>query len=252
MSASEPLDPRVAELLSAHLDGAVSPEERALAEQWIASSPDARAEYESLAAVKAVLGGLGEVEPPFGFYDRMLRQGTPEPEVTSAVDRAAGRAPSRRRRSGRSAAAVAAAVVASAAAFVVIGGTSAPAEAVRPPIEAVASGDADGVVSVDGEAGQVRALRQEADDVAWGELPRGVRRVEDGAEVWEDLTTDDGAERVVVFRDGVVVTVFAEGIEVDLLVDQAIVVVEEQPADDGGAGARVREAFEGLLDSLSP
>lgn len=247
--SAEPLDPRVAELLSALLDGAVTDEERATADAWLERSPEARAELESLAEVKAALGGLGEVEPPFGFYDRMLRQGTPNPEVTSAVDRAEAR------RGGRgrwSPGVVVATLVASAAAFVLIGGVVAPDRSIRPPIEAVASGDASGLLALRSEGGPIRALRQEADGVAWGELPEGLRVDDDGAEIWQDLTTDEGEERVIVFRDGVVVTAFAEDVAVDDLVDAAVELVDEQPAEGGdGIGDRIRDAFEGLLDSLS-
>lgn len=189
----------------------------------------------------------------------MLQQGTPTAEVISAVDRAADRATERagarsrpRSQSRRSAATVALALVASAAAFVVVGGGAAPDRSVRPPIEAVAAGDADGLLRIRGASGSIRALRQEADGVRWDELPDGVRRTGDGADVWEDLTTDDGDARVVVFRDGVVVTVFGEGAEAAALVDEAIEIVEQQPAPEPSLGERVREAFGGLLDALSP
>jgi hypothetical protein len=246
MSIDDTLDPQVAELLSALLDGAVDAEERAVAEAWLERSAAARAEYASLAQVKAALGGLGEVEVPFGYFERMLSQGTPQPVVTSAVDRAAAR-----RASWRGPAAVVVSLVASAAAFVVIGGAAAADRPVRPPIEAVTSGDADGLFSIRGDDGPVRALRQEADGVAWSELPEGLRLDDDGAEIWQDLTTEGDQERVIVFRDGVVVTVFAEGAEVDDLVDEALDVVEEQPAGDDGLLDRAGNAFESLLESLS-
>jgi ferric-dicitrate binding protein FerR (iron transport regulator) len=239
--SGETLDPRVAELLSALLDGAVTEEERSVAEAWLERSPVARAEYQGLAEVKAALGGLGDVEVPFGFYERMLRQGTPRPEVASAVDRARSRR--------RSAGAVALALVASAAAFVVVGGrVESP---VRPPIEAVAAGDAEGIRSLRAGGQPVRLLRQEADRVAWTELPEGRRAVAEGAHVWEDLTTEGDDVRVVVSRDGVVVTLAAEGVAVGLLVEAGIGVVEDEPARTDGIGERVRTAFERLLESLS-
>jgi hypothetical protein len=244
--SAEPLDPQVAELLSALIDGAVTDEERAAAEAWLERSPAARAEYRSLAEVKATLGGLGEVEPPFGFYDRMLRQGTPTPEVTSAVDRAE----ERRHASRRSPVVVIATLVASAAAFVVIGGVTAAERPIRPPIEAVAADDVDGLQAVRSPGGPIQALRQEADGVAWDELPEGLR-VDDGdTEIWQDLTTDAGEERVIVFRAGVVVTAFGEDVDVDDLTDAAVEVAEEQPADRSIVD-HIRDAFEGLLDSLS-
>jgi hypothetical protein len=242
----EALDPQVAELLSALLDGAVTADERAVAEAWLERSALARAEYASLAQVKAALGGLGEVEVPFGYFDRMLSQGTPRPVITSAVDRAAAR-----RSSWRGPAAVVVSLVASAAAFVVVGGAAGADRPVRPPIEAVAAGDADGLFAIRSDEGAAQALRQEAGGVAWSELPEGLRLDEDGAQIWQDLTTEGDQERVIVFRDGVVVTVFADGADVDELVDEALEVVEEQPADDDGLLDRVGNAFESLLESLS-
>ena len=57
-----------------------------------------------------------------------------------------------------------------------------------------------------------------------------------------------------MFRDGVVVTVFAEDAEdaeVDDLVDEAVEVVEEQPAGDPSVVDRARNALENVLESLS-
>jgi hypothetical protein len=250
------LPEEVAELLSALLDGAVSDAERAEAEAWLERSPEARAEYESLGQVKAALGGMGEVEPPFGFYDRMLRQGTPEPEVTSAVDRAkdgGSRLP-------RRLAAAAVAAVAAAAALVVVGGSSAQDD-VLPPIEAVAAGDdgeAEGLRTLEGEQGPVNLLRQEAGGVRWDELPDGLRLDDGETEIWQDLTTDEGEQRVIVFRGGVVVTVFASSVEdddevVDELIAEASEVIEDEPADEGdGVLDRFRRGVDKLVDLVVP
>ena len=258
MSSPTPdvLPDEVAELLSALLDGAVTDAERAEAEAWLERSPQARAEYESLGQVKAALGGMGEVEVPFGFYDRMLRQGTPEPEVTSAVDRRAGRSHLPRRLAGAAVAAVAA-----AAALVVIGGTSTP-DPVLPPIEAVAAGEADGAAeelrTLEGEQGPVHLLRQEAGGVRWDELPEGLRLDDGETEIWQDLTTDEGEERVIVFRGGVVVTVFASSLEdedeaLDELIDEAAEVIEDEPADEGnGIVDRFQRGIDELVDLVTP
>ena len=216
----EPVDPRVAELLSALLDGAVTAEERAVAEQWLERSAAARAEYESLAAVKAALGGMGEVEVPFGFYDRMLRQGTPTPEVTSAVDTARAGGRSKRWIAGAAAAAVAAAAV---AVLVAGGGDS---TVIRPPVEEVAAGTAPDVQTLSRRGEDVNVLIQEADDVDWDELPNGRRDRVDGADTWVDLTTDDDEERVIVSDDGIVVTLAAEGLAVDDLVEYGLDLVD--------------------------
>lgn len=213
LPTSEPLDPRVAELLSAYLDGAVTDDERATAEAWLERSAEARAEYGSLAQVKAALGGMGAVEPPFGFYDRMLRQGTPTPEVTSAVDRGARRA-NRRWLAGGAAAAVAV-----AAALLVVAGSGGDRDVIRPPVEEVAAGTAEDLRTLRVEERPVRVLRQEADDVAWDDLPDGERGREGGADTWVDLTTEGEEERVIVSDDGVVVTLAAEGIAPDALID---------------------------------
>ena len=242
----------VAELLSAMLDGAVTADERATAEAWLERSPEARAEYESLAQVKAALGGMGEVEVPFGFYDRMLRQGTPQPEVTSAVDRKAGTTHWPRRLAGAAVAAVAV-----AAALVVVGGTPSQ-DPVLPPIEAVAAGDADDVRTFDGDQGPVHLLRQEAGGVEWDELPEGARLDTGDAEIWQDLTTDEGEERVIVFRGGVVVTVFATSVEdedeaVDELIAEATEVIEDEPADEGSSIIdRFRRGIDKLVDAVTP
>lgn len=244
----------VAELLSALLDGAVTDDERATADDWLARSAEARAEYESLAQVKAAVGGMGEVEVPFGFYDRMLRQGTPEPEVTSALDPGARRAP----RGRRLLVAGGAALVGAAAALVVVGGR-ADEPVVRPPIEAVASGAGAEVRTLDGPQGPISLVRQEAGGVRWDELPEGLRLDQGGSEVWQDLTTADGEERVIVFRDGVVVTVFASSLDdeeaaVDELVDEAEAVIDAEPADERGNGIldRLRRGVEKLVDFVSP
>jgi len=255
----EALPDEVAELLSALLDGAVTDAERAEAEAWLERSDAARAEYESLGQVKAALGGMGEVEPPFGFYDRMLRQGTPEPEVTSAVDtavdRRAGRSHLPRRLAGAAVAAVAA-----AAALVVVGGTSTPDD-VLPPIEAVAAGEPDGAAedlrTLEGEQGPVHLLRQEAGGVRWDELPEGLRLDDGETEIWQDLTTDEGEERVIVFRGGVVVTVFASSLEdedeaLDELIDEATEIIEDEPADEGnGIVDRFQRGIDELVDLVT-
>lgn len=218
------LDPQVAELLSALLDGAVTEQERATALAWIERSPEARAEYESLALVKSTLGGLGEVEPPFGFYDRMLRQGTPTPEVTSAVDTAASGG--RRRPRGLIAGAAAAAVAVAAALVLVVGGGS-DSTVIRPPIEQVAAGSAPDLQTFRRSGTEVNVLRQEADDVDWDALPNGVRGRDEGADTWIDLTTEGEEERVIVSEDGIVVTLTADGVSTDDLIDLGHDVIDE-------------------------
>ena len=149
--------------------------------------PEARAEYESLAAVKAALGGLGEVEPPFGFYDRMLRQGTPTPEVTSAADRARRRPRGRwlaaggadRRRGGR-----------------LRGRGRGHRRPSRPPVDEVAAGDRRGV-SPSGPAASRRWPWPRTPTRCGGtSCPTALRGTEGDAETWIDLTTEDPEVRV--------------------------------------------------------
>lgn len=63
------------ELLSALLDGELTPAEEAEVRAWLDTDPDARADLEALAAVRSAVRALPAVDPPFGFYERMLREG---------------------------------------------------------------------------------------------------------------------------------------------------------------------------------
>ncbi|MGH3443256.1 MAG: anti-sigma factor family protein, partial [Nitriliruptorales bacterium] len=218
-----PLDPRLAELLSALLDDEVTPDERAAAEAWIARSAEARVEYDELARVRGQLRGLPEVEPPFGFYDRMLRQGTPTPAVRSAFDR-------RRRaaRVWRSTGGVVASVAAAAVLFVSVGGVT--AEPVRPPLDELEDGRSavralaleeteervlprnaedlelqaafrgdDRVMGVFAtEDGTLVAVYRQEGDVDWEGLPSGVRGEVGSYDTWRDLTTEGDLERIIV------------------------------------------------------
>ena len=220
------------ELLSASLDGAVTAEEAAAVEAWLAASPEARAERHGLAAVKAALGGLPAVEPPAGFFEAMLERGSPRAEVVAL-----------RRR--RPLLAAAAAVVAAAAAAVVIAGSS--SATVTPPVDGVEAALTAPVEGLDVEVtDRFALLRQDADDVHWDRLPHGDRDEQDGADTWVDLTSDPGVARVVIAREGRVYTLVSEDLDADELVDVGL----DLPADDSLLG-RFRRASEGLLDSFS-
>jgi hypothetical protein len=115
---SRPDDPRDAELhdlLSALLDGELSAAETAEVRAYVERSPDAQADLDALARVRSWVRDLPEVDPPFGFYERMLSP--------------------RNRRYGSKAAA---ALVAAAAAIVVILGLTPVADTVVPPVNAYA------------------------------------------------------------------------------------------------------------------
>jgi anti-sigma factor RsiW len=209
---SEPLDQRVAELLSADLDGAVSPEEHELARQWVERSPAARAEQASLAAVRAAVAGLPLVDPPAGFFEAMLERGAPRPEGAPV--------PLRR----RPILAAGAAVAAAAAGWVVVAGGG--AAAVTPPVEDVEAALLD-------EGGPF-ALRQQTGEVAWSELPDGRRGRDDGAATWVDLTAPRGMARIVVARDDVVLTLVSADLDADALVEVGIGELDDRgPAGDG-------------------
>jgi hypothetical protein len=270
-AADEPLDPQVAELLSAGLDGDLSPDERSAADAWVERSAAARAERDALLGVKAALAALPGVEPPPGFLEAMLEHGSPRPAVVVVARR--------QHRWGRSPAALAVSALATAAAWVVVAGAA--AEPVQPPVDGVQaaaldvaglrSADADDapiqragrlelveamhhddeVLAVLGDRGgtRVAVLRQEG-PVDWADLPDGDRGRLAGATTWVDLTSDPGVARVVVARDGAVYTLVSADMAADVLLDLGA----DLPAGDGvdhGLGARARRACESLVEALS-
>ncbi len=231
----EPLDPRVAELLSASLDGALTPEERDAADAWIERSAAARLERDRLAEVKAAVGALPAVEPPAGFFEAMLERGSPRADAEVVP---------LRRPWGRSPATVAASAVATAAAWLLFAGPA--PEAVRPPLDGVESAALTG-------ARPFALVRQEG-PVAWDDLPAGDRGERDGAATWIDLTTEEGLARVVVARDGAVYTLASEELDADALLDVGLDQPAGDPADaDSGDGLldRARRAAGSLVDALS-
>lgn len=61
------------DLLSGLLDGELSPEAEAAAYQHVAACSRCTRELEDVRAARAWVRDLPAVEPPFGFYERMLR-----------------------------------------------------------------------------------------------------------------------------------------------------------------------------------
>ena len=226
------------ELLSASLDGALTPAEAEQVDAWLGASPDARAERDGLAAVKAALGGLPDVEAPAGFYERMLEAGTPRP---------GGDVVELRRR--RPLVAAAGAVAAAAAVTVLVAGSGAT---VTPPVDdveaalAAAPASDDRVALLSQGDGDVAVLRQDASDVNWGRLPHGERDERDGADTWVDLTSDPGVARVVVAREGRVYTLVSEDLPAEALVEVGL----DLPGDDSVVG-RFRRACEALVEAFS-
>jgi Putative zinc-finger len=63
------------ELLSAYLDGELTPAERAYVDEHLATCALCRGDLEGEREVRSALRDLPDVEPPFGFYERILRYG---------------------------------------------------------------------------------------------------------------------------------------------------------------------------------
>ncbi|HEY1279770.1 MAG TPA: zf-HC2 domain-containing protein [Acidimicrobiales bacterium] len=67
------------ELLSAYLDGEVTADERAYVEEHLTTCSTCRAEFEEERDVRAAVRSLPPVDPPFGFFERVLREGPTDP-----------------------------------------------------------------------------------------------------------------------------------------------------------------------------
>jgi hypothetical protein len=104
--------------LSALLDGELSPAERSEVEAYVGRNPEAQQELAALERVRTMVRSLPAVDPPFGFYERMLSPRT-----------------SRRRHRWPSAVA---AVGVAAATIVLIVGITPAADLVVPPVAAYA------------------------------------------------------------------------------------------------------------------
>jgi hypothetical protein len=105
------------DLLSALLDGELAPDEEARVRDLVAGSPDAQDELAALGRVRTLVRDLPAVDPPFGFYERMLRP------------------PKAHRHLG---AKVGGAMAAAAAAVVLIVGVTPATDSVVPPVAAYA------------------------------------------------------------------------------------------------------------------
>jgi anti-sigma factor RsiW len=67
------------ELLSAYLDGEVTAAERAYVEEHLTTCARCRAEFDHERDVRAAVRSLPPVDPPFGFFERILRDGPADP-----------------------------------------------------------------------------------------------------------------------------------------------------------------------------
>ncbi len=110
--------------LSALLDGELSPGEQEVARAHLAACPSCAEELSAVGQARSWVRGLPQVDPPFGFYERMLLD-RPLPAAAFAGVPLGAR-PSLRRRAGL------AALGAAAAAVTVLGVGSPAARPVNP------------------------------------------------------------------------------------------------------------------------
>jgi hypothetical protein len=104
-------------LLNALLDGELSPSEEAEVRAYVDRTPEAQVDLDDLARVRSWVRDLPAVDPPFGFYDRLV---SPRSRARRYGPRAVG------------------AFVAAAAAIIVIVGITPVADSVVPPVNAYA------------------------------------------------------------------------------------------------------------------
>lgn len=109
------------DLLSALLDGELEAGDEARVRDLVAGSPEAQEELAALAQVRTWVRDLPAVDPPFGFYERLLQPARAE------------------RRPRHIGAKVASAIAVAAAAIVLIVGITPAADSVVPPVAAYAS-----------------------------------------------------------------------------------------------------------------
>jgi anti-sigma factor RsiW len=72
------------DVLSAYLDGELTPDEQGDVDAHLATCAECRADLDAEADVRQLLRDLPAVDPPFGFYERILRDG---PEASRAPDK---------------------------------------------------------------------------------------------------------------------------------------------------------------------
>lgn len=231
------------ELLDGYADDELTTDERAAVGELLASSADARATLAEIERARSLVRGLPPVDPPFGFYERLiprLRQAEP---------------PGRDRRRNRLGLAVAS-VGAVAAAVVLVVAIAPVGDRFAPPVEELGERHAvlasatqelpEGYAEVDDVDAEVRApyeapaqmpdeyrrvgvfrtadgihvlyangvtvvsVFEQRGRVDWSGLPAGGTRVSvDGDDAWmvETESAAPGTETIVVARDDVVLTI---------------------------------------------
>jgi hypothetical protein len=247
-------------LLDAYLDDELAPGERDAVDALLGRSAHARAELADIDRVRSLVRGLGRVDPPFGFYERLT----------------VGR---RRRRAPGLAVAVVGAV---AAAIVVVVAVTPVADRVAPPVEDLAARhtmlvsatgampegyepmpaeeldgaaspparaeDFDRMAAYDAPEGMHVVYAQGADAVSvfeqkgglsWSDLPEGGEAMEmDGMRAWA-IGSDPATALVVFDRGDLVVTVIGA-----VALDDAHRLAEALPAPGGAPTDRLADACE--------
>ncbi len=171
--------------LSAWLDGELAPAERAELDDELARSAHLRAEIEAISAMRGLVRSLPPVEPPFGFFERVLRTAPP-----ASTRRPPTRSPARRRLVGS--------VIAVAAAWLLILGFGAGVGALRvvPPLDALADRHATAYAAGDGYT-EMAMADAKALGPAMGDMPL--------VAAWHDATVvqlvyADAGGTISVFR----------------------------------------------------
>jgi hypothetical protein len=158
------------ELLSAHLDGELTADEIVSVQEHLAECDACRTELEATRAIRATLRAAPEIDPPFGFYERLLG----------------------RRRRPRWIAAASVGTVAAAWLVVVGFAVSPPAARVVPPVDQARAtlANTHGI--------QVTVMRG---DVDWPKLQGGLRKAVDRlpGTPWE--STNTAGPKAIVFED---------------------------------------------------
>lgn len=220
--------------ISALLDGELDPARAAQVEGWIATDPEARAEYESLSAVRQALRGLPPVEPPIDLAAAVDVEALPPVDVGAPT--APGPTRVRRHRRRRRYVAVAAGAV--VVAFVVLAGVVPAADTVVPPLTAFA-------------ARHEAMVAQEPMPTDDGFAPVDMHDAEAmGGMVVPDAVGPMPAQSAYLSGDAVHATYAAQGLGLSLFEQQGVVDWSAMP--DGGEMTDIdgAKAWHGEMDGM--
>ena len=203
------------ELLSAHLDGELTADETSAAEAHLAECDACRAELAATRDVRATLRAAPAVDPPFGFYARVVRKRARPRWVTMASAGAA------------------------AAAWIAVVGfaVSPPTTEVVPPVDQTRTALANT------NRIQVSVIRG---DVDWSKLQGGLRRPVDRlpGDPWE--STNAAGPKAIVFEDDSSVVLVVGDVPTDELEQAA-----REAATSRSVVDRLRDAANAVMDAFS-